>query len=60
MFTIPSQKDAEKYKNTETQSFVPKLYFRTAEEITEQDGNISIALLNSLLNTKCLLHLIRQ
>lgn len=37
-----------------------KLYFRTAEQITKQDENISMALLNSLLNTTGPSNQIRQ
>lgn len=37
-----------------------KLYFRTAEQITKQDENISMALLNSLLNTSGPSYQIRQ
>lgn len=39
---------------------VSKLYFRAAEQITKQNENISMALLNCLLNTTCPFYNIRQ
>jgi len=53
--TMPSKQGAEMFENTENLCLSTR-----AEEITEPDKNISIALLNSLLNTKSLLHWIRQ
>lgn len=57
MLHCPHNKELTCIRN---RKFLSKLYFRTAEKITKQGENISMVLLNSLLNTTCTFYKIKQ